>query len=272
MTYRFDHVVHAVHRPEDAALQMRQAGIHTVNGGRHSSGGTYNALAYFGLSYIEWLGIYDTMAAKTPTPNALPRQVAATLQSGPGLMRIALRTNDLQETAQHLTAAGISFTGPVRLGRIRPDGKEIAWTLLFPEGTYNQLLYPFFIQWDESDEQRRADLEANGSIAAHDFGQLRLAEVGFAVRDLDETIAAWSNLLRQEPRPAVRDQSFDLYKCSFQLPNVSLSFYAAGSNDRITDLLRQRGEHPFYVRFVGDVPEARDVHVAGGWYRIEPET
>ena len=49
-----DHVIHVVHDPNRVRLQFeRLSGVHTVSGGQHTTWGTYNALCYFGLAYME---------------------------------------------------------------------------------------------------------------------------------------------------------------------------------------------------------------------------
>lgn len=271
MSYQLDHVVHAVSHPEQAAAQMSQIGVHTVGGGRHSHGGTYNSLAYFGLSYIEWLGIYDMAAAQLPTENALPRQVLDTLVQGPGFMRAALRTTNLDETITRLQAADIPLAGPVRLGRVRPDGQEIAWTLLFPESEPGKLLYPFFIQWDEADEARMADLRANGSIAAHPIGSLRIVEICFAVHNLQDTVGRWEVLLDEATVRTENVPSYGAVKTSFHLEGVDLGFYAPASDGYLQHILAERGEHPFCVRLAGAVPSDLNVKVAGGRYQIDAD-
>lgn len=58
-TLKFDHIVHYVHQPEQVFKALEPYGISAIQGGRHEQIGTYNALSYFDLSYIEWIGVYD---------------------------------------------------------------------------------------------------------------------------------------------------------------------------------------------------------------------
>jgi len=55
--FSFDHLVHFVQNPLGAMEDAKKMGLHAFAGGNHEKWGTYNSLAYFGLSYIEFLGI-----------------------------------------------------------------------------------------------------------------------------------------------------------------------------------------------------------------------
>jgi hypothetical protein len=48
-------------------------------GGRHESWGTYNSLIYFGLSYIEFLGIENLFIAEKHEDNRLITQIVEQL-------------------------------------------------------------------------------------------------------------------------------------------------------------------------------------------------
>ncbi|MGD7025202.1 VOC family protein [Rossellomorea vietnamensis] len=71
-----------------------QLGIKVIEGGKHEKWDTFNTLAYFGLSYFEWLGIQYLFFPYrlTITPN---QQLVTVLPLGDQLRRIAPRTNNM---------------------------------------------------------------------------------------------------------------------------------------------------------------------------------
>ncbi|MCL6452032.1 MAG: VOC family protein [Alicyclobacillus sp.] len=178
-TLALDHVIHVVRDPEVARRRFeRAAGVHTVPGGVHPAWGTWNTLAYFGLSYIEWLGVQDPAVAAHSTfgRNALNR-----LAMGEGASQFALRTRQMDELAAAWQRRGLSFTGPVEASRKRPDGSELRWRMLFPEQLKGAgeaggpALLPFVIEWGEDDRERLAELRTSGALQ-QDIG-LELAAV-----------------------------------------------------------------------------------------------
>jgi hypothetical protein len=95
MQFFFDHLVWFLKEPEKAISSLKQRGLHVVKGGRHESWGTYNTLIYFGLSYIEFLGIENLSIAEKHGENRLITQIVEQLakdgREGPA--KIAIRTN-----------------------------------------------------------------------------------------------------------------------------------------------------------------------------------
>jgi hypothetical protein len=58
-TLKWDHAVQFVNQPDEAIATFAGQGLNAFAGGRHPGWGTWNALSYFGLTYIEFLAIYD---------------------------------------------------------------------------------------------------------------------------------------------------------------------------------------------------------------------
>jgi hypothetical protein len=185
----FDHLVHFVPDPETARMAFETLGIHTVAGGRHLEWGTYNALAYFDLAYIEWLGVEDAVKARS---FVLGQQAVALLAEGGGAARFAVRVNDLAARAERWKRAGLPFVGPLPGQRTRPDGSVIEWSLLFPmHEDWRRLPVPFAIQWNQEDEVRRRDLIDSGALVEGPEGQWSLRRlIGVVERPL-ETARLW---------------------------------------------------------------------------------
>ncbi|MCL6627355.1 MAG: VOC family protein, partial [Alicyclobacillus shizuokensis] len=141
-----DHVVHAVRDAHQARHTfMHQFPLATSEGGRHEAWGTYNTLAHLGPVYVEWAAVFDSDLA---AGNEFGRWLLYDLARGEGVSQLALRTDALDTVADAWRRAGLPFVGPVRGRRLRPDGLELTWRLLFParEAGENFPL-PFLIEW-----------------------------------------------------------------------------------------------------------------------------
>ena len=93
MNFSFDHLVWFHHKPEKAIQPLSEKGIQVVHGGRHETWGTYNTLSYFGLSYIEFLGIEVPSIAEQHMENRLITQIVQQLdkERREGPAKIAIR-------------------------------------------------------------------------------------------------------------------------------------------------------------------------------------
>ena len=58
-TLKWDHAVQFVNQPDEAIATFAGQGLNAFAGGRPPGWGTWNALSYFGLTFIEFLAIYD---------------------------------------------------------------------------------------------------------------------------------------------------------------------------------------------------------------------
>lgn len=255
---QFDHAVHFVSKPEDLIAELAELGIHTVQGGRHEGIGTYNSLTYFDLSYIEWIGVFDHQLL--PPHQETPRYglVETLAEDGytEGLSRIGVRTQRIDELAVHLANQGLEVVGPVDCSRRRPDGKLISWKLLFAGQPEGGLPLPFFIQWDESDETRRAELTQHGTIAEHGRGPLKLDYVAFTVHNLAKTVDNWTKWLGLEAEAPGYDDVWQGKKQTVRLGDVSLVFIEPDQNGTASTFLQKRGERPFALGLTGGAARA----------------
>lgn len=165
---QFDHVVHVVERPEEVALQCEQRfGFVTAAGGEHPGFGTYNRLAYFGLSYLEWVSLKSEAVAQE---TVFGRHVIHGLASGGGARWFAFRTNCMDKIVAAWNRQGLPYVGPVAASRTRPDGRVLRWRMLFPRRQTAGLELPFLIEWEEDDETRLASMGGIKEDAARTFG------------------------------------------------------------------------------------------------------
>src|SRR5690625_1813933 len=122
MRFQFDHFVHLVNSPKKAMETYRDLQLHAVEGGRHENYGTFNSLSYFGLSYIELVGVFDKfLLARAAEPHSFGRSILANNLKESGV-RIALRSHDLLAEAERFRKLGFEVVGPKDYSRKRPDG------------------------------------------------------------------------------------------------------------------------------------------------------
>lgn len=183
--YQLDHIVHFVNRPENLVELTRKIGLHTVAGGKHEMWGTYNSLTYFGLSYVEFIGVFnhDLLEKSALKPYTLHESYVKRNRKS-GFTRIALRTESIEEDAEKFRAIGLEVFGPETFSRVRPDGSAITWKLLHFGKLNLPVDYPFFIQWEGNDQERYSELTENGTIAEHILGNLHIEEISYKVEDL----------------------------------------------------------------------------------------
>jgi hypothetical protein len=268
MRFAFDHLVHFVHRPEQAVDQMNLHGLSAFLGGQHERWGTYNALCYFDLSYIEFLGVYNPELAGQVTDIDLVRQAVEDLPHGEQFARVAIRTDDIEEAAERMRGLGLSVTGPFPGSRKRTDGSVLRWSMFFmSEKDRGELPLPFVIQWGESDERRRGGLIEQGAIGAHSAGPLSLQQVAFAVRDEDAAAAKWGSLFQLPVGDPYLDETLKARCREIRLPGGHLVFCSPAEPGMTSDYLASKGEGPFYLRLSG----ARTpgiYNLLGGYYHF----
>jgi hypothetical protein len=245
MQFSFDHLVWFSKKPEDAIGPLKQTGIRVIPGGRHETWGTYNTLSYFGLSYLEFLGIENLQLAETYHENRLITHIVEVLprENGEGPATIAVRTDKIEELAERLKQEGFTVYGPIPGERVTTDGQTIRWSLLFPELDTEDLRMPFFIQWEKADEERHAEFQEKGLLK----GQPKFQSVGFAVHDLENTTTTWGKLLNHTPGEEYIDSNLNASCRKLALEGTELLFCSPLGEGPVATTLKQKGETPFLI-------------------------
>jgi hypothetical protein len=191
----WDHTIHLVNDLDQAVEQFRQQRLHAVRGGSHKNWGTYNALSYFGLNYIEFLSIENReLAAQTEDYNVVARDPLTLLPEHEIFTRVVIRTDNLDETAERIASNGLKLS-PITPGkRLNTQGRWIEWKMATVYGDYQGLKYPFFIEWKDSDEQRLSDNKASGVLQPHTIGDITTDYAVFTVPNPAETAAHWQKV------------------------------------------------------------------------------
>ena len=239
--YKLDHIVHFVERPEEAMEQLKKQNLHVVAGGKHEQWGTYNALCYFDSSYIELIGIYnqEKFQEASSVPFTLHETYAKNHYEN-GLTRVALSTTTIDKDAEKFRQAGFIVNGPDHFSRTRPDGSVVSWQLLHVGRDDLQIDLPFFIQWDEPEQQRMKQLQSLGAIQSHRAGSLKIEEVSFVVANLH--VAEALVKLCDFESTHITDLDLNAEILKIDTPTGALAFYAPTDEGEVWDMLMERGQ------------------------------
>ncbi|TCP31251.1 glyoxalase-like protein [Scopulibacillus darangshiensis] len=269
MTLSFDHLVHMTERPEKAVQKLQALGFHALNGGRHPNWGTYNGICHFDLSYIEWIGFDNKDIAGSVQDNTLIQQLVAEQASGEGFYRIALRTNNMAKTAAELKSRGLVCHGPVAGSRKKSDGTLLEWTMLFIEDPASPDRYnlPFIIDWQQSDQDRRAALKCQGILKQHAAQRASLERVAVAVHDLEKTLSNWENWFDLRVTQKCKNTLLQAECAEVDLEGTRLIFCTPIGPGVVKDVLHTRGERPFLAAVSGN-GQKQIIEVFGATYQL----
>lgn len=225
----WDHVVHYVNDLQQAIDSFEAIGLAAHPGGDHPGWGTYNALSHFGLTYIEFLGIRDqTELDAISSWQVVSRDAGRFLPDQQILSRLALRTDNIEAIAESLHEQGLQ-TSPILEGRrYDTEGNLIEWKMLTIDGEFNGVLYPFVIQWQQSDDARRAALESKHLLQPNESKGLALTHAIIEAEQPQALASHWASLFKI---PLSTDEK----GVRLTLPNASFLFRTGPAN-RITDI------------------------------------
>ncbi|MBT2289202.1 VOC family protein [Paenibacillus albidus] len=191
---KWDHLVHYINDLDNVVEVFAEKGLIAFKGGSHKDWGTFNTLSYFGLSYIEFLGIESPELARSTEYNLVVKDAVATLPEHEVLSRVVIRTDDIEAMAASLTAAGLSLSPIMDGKRLDTSGTLIEWRMMTIAGDFGGLVYPFIIQWKGTDEERLAKLTASGIVRPHPAGYVEIRRAVFRVSDPASAAGHWANL------------------------------------------------------------------------------
>ncbi|WP_054941151.1 VOC family protein [Paenibacillus ihuae] len=214
---KWDHLVHYVNDLDQPVQSFGEQGLVAFRGGSHKDWGTYNALSYFGLTYLEFLGIENLELAQATEHNVVVRDAVTVLPEHEVLSRVVLRTDDIEGVETSLKAAGLSLSPIIDGRRLDNKGRLIEWRMMTIDGDFQGLVYPFIIQWNGTDEERLERLTASGIIQAHPAGNAEIVSAVFRVLDPAAAAKHWGELFGLPVTEsgvnlfslAIGDQSFD---------------------------------------------------------------
>lgn len=195
VSIKWDHTVHYVNDLEHAIKTFKENELIAFHGGSHTLWGTYNALSYFDLCYIEFLALEDReLAASINEPNLVVKDSLTTLPDHEAFSRVALRTDNIVKVATTLKAQGIKMSPIMDGKRLDMNRNLVEWRMFTIEGDFQGLLYPFVIQWKSTDEYRLETLKASGIIKQHPAGKTLIKSAVFYVSSPSVVASHWQAL------------------------------------------------------------------------------
>ncbi|MDP4163158.1 MAG: VOC family protein [Bacillota bacterium] len=202
----WDHTVHCVNNLDNAINNLKIHGLHASIGGSHTQWGTNNALCYFGLTYLEFLGVENRdIADKAELSVVFVKDAVSLLPYHEILSRIAIRTDDIEETAEAVRSHGLNLSPIIEGERLDQQGNLIQWRMLTIAGDFEGLAYPFFIQWKNNDEERTQHLSAAGLLEQHPAGNTTVHSAVFSVENPSAVAAHWQAIFGLSIRESDRD-------------------------------------------------------------------
>ncbi|PLR96510.1 VOC family protein [Bacillus sp. T33-2] len=193
--FNWDHTVHNVNDLKVALETFKEHGLIAFKGGSHKQWGTYNALSYFGLTYIEFLGIEDPeLVEKANVFDVVAKDAFKMLPLHEAFSRVAIRTDNIDETAALLKNHQLKLSSIIDGKRLNAQGQLIEWRMMTIDGDFQGLLYPFFIQWKGSDAERLKKLTESGIIQPHPAGKITLRDAVFHVSEPAAVADHWKKV------------------------------------------------------------------------------
>ena len=230
-----DHIVHSVTKaPLEVTEDWIENGVHAVVGGQHTQWGTYNALLYTKTSYIEWLSVEHKEVAKSADHPLINLMLHDLKTYGVGFNTICIRTNSIDNLSNQLEEKGIKTSGVLHAERKTSSGLVRKWKMLFVnEEISDSLPYPFFIEWEESEEVKYQLLQEDGTINKSNL-ELTITACEFHVRDPREVMNKWKSyfqLIEQDEQTLLLENTRLIFKQSISKTKERLvSMDIDGSN------------------------------------------
>lgn len=193
-TKHWDHLVHYVKELDKPVEIFGEHGLVAFKGGSHKEWGTFNTLSYFGITYIEFLGIENLELAKATEHNRVVKDAVDALPEHEILSRVVIRTDDIEEMAASVGATGLILSPIMDGKRLDMNGRLIEWRMMTIDGDFQGLVYPFIIQWKGTDAERLEQLTSSGIVKPHPAGHAEIKRAVFHVSDPAATASHWGDL------------------------------------------------------------------------------
>jgi catechol 2,3-dioxygenase-like lactoylglutathione lyase family enzyme len=236
-----DHLVILVRDLAAAMDDYGRLGFTVELGGEHP-GGTHNALiAFEDGSYLELI------AFKQPDqPHDHPWYEALSL--GEGLVAFAVASSDLVADAAAARARGLAVEEPQEGGRLRPDGRRLAWRNAGVGSGPRGRRRPFVIE----DVTPRDWRVATGRLARHANSVVGTVAVTLGVADLNRAAGDLGALLGTAAPAAV--ESDEGRSVSFATPRGAIVAVQPAAGSPLSDAVAWRGDH-LYAATLGTMAQ-----------------
>ncbi|MFV9504134.1 MAG: VOC family protein [Oscillochloridaceae bacterium umkhey_bin13] len=184
MIQALDHLVILVDDLAQAMADYETLGFHVTPGGEHADGATHNALiAFVDGSYLELLAFRHEAPGHRwwrHTP------------FGEGLIDFALLPGVIESDVAAARRRGLPMVGPLDGGRVRPDGRNVAWQTAYADDPELP-----FLCGDVTPRELRVP---QGLDRLHPNGVRGIFRLTVAVADLAASTKRYRALIGQTPR------------------------------------------------------------------------
>ncbi len=230
-----DHVSVAGMDLKQMQARLAALGIPSEYGGLHSNHATQMALTSFpDGSYLELIALQDQPEAKAVAAHYWSKQI----QGNAGPAAWAVRVQNMAAEVERLRAAGIVVSAPVRSGRARPDGTQLAWEAAQVGQEPNGTFFPFLIR-DFTPREARAFPE--GKPATRNFSGIRYVVI--AVRDLKASSARFRQAYALRAPVEIEDAKFGARVAEFAGTPVVL-VEPSSARSWVSEHIQRFGEGP----------------------------
>ncbi|OHR71544.1 hypothetical protein HMPREF3291_24295 [Bacillus sp. HMSC76G11] len=247
MEFKLDHIVHFVDRhPLESANLFIKQDLKAVMGGRHENWGSHNSLCYFSdLAYLEFLAVEDRKKANG-TKNPLIHRLLK--QPDEGLGQIAIRTDRIEAVKEELNEKGLETGEVIEASRKREDGSLLEWKMLFIQQSDEDCPLPFFIQWKQTDDERKQDLHKNGALSDLNL-DVSISKVHYIVKDLNSAVTKWRKYFDLPRGEETVNDEWRARSYAIKLESLQLIFTEASGAGIVKQMLAKKGEGPYLVEF-----------------------
>jgi len=233
MIRAIDHIVILVSDLDSAIGDYAVLGFTVMPGGEHIGGATHNALVIFADdTYLELIAF-----KRTEPGHRWWRHVAV----GAGLVDFALLPGAIEQDIAAARARGLLIEGPLPGGRLRPDGRQVAWQLGSPPTPDLP-----FLCGDVTPRELRVPL---GDQRRHPNGATGVAGLTIAVADLEASAARYRALLGREPIALLPAPPAGARFVAFEIGGASITLAmpdgAGAASAALRARLDARGEGPY---------------------------
>ena len=122
---------------------------------------------------------------------------------------------------------------------------------------------PFFIQWDQPEQQRVQELKSLGTIQNHPAGPIKIEEVSFVVSNFNTAHALLKLYNFKHTQMTNSKLKADVLK--IHTPTGTLAFYCPIDEGDVWNMLRERGQSICSIVLAGAI-ESKVLHVENANY------
>lgn len=128
--------------------------------------------------------------------------------------------------------------------------------MLFVKQEENGPKLPFFIQWNETDEERRNDLRKIGTITEHKNKVQEIETIHYTVKNVRETVRKWKEVMELTANSIIQNEEWNAECQSVSFGDVHVQFCEPVGEGLVLERLKHHGEYPFAVEFKGKINES----------------